>query len=262
MTRFFSVPYDSGHKGLRMGAGPSRLTRELKIEAEEIAPASEWRAEIGTAFELYRALAARVAEPNDFPVVLSGNCGAAIGAAAGVGTERLAVLWFDAHGDYNTPDTSDTGFLDGMCLSVLTGLSFKNIARTIPGFQPVPAHHVMHVGARDFSPHEDELMVFDGIALIRPQHLNEAPAFLDAIRAEADRILVHVDLDVIDPQFGRANHYAVDGGLSADDVLGVIDHARERFTFAALVLASYDPACDPEGRIAAIGARIVRAVAP
>ena len=250
MTRYFSVPYDSGHKGLRMGAGPFRLARELGVEPEEIAPVSEWRMEIRTSFELYRALAARVAGANDFPVVLGGNCGNAIGAAAGVGTGRLAVLWFDAHGDYNTPDTSDSGFLDGMCLSVLTGRCFHNLARTIPGFSPVPPSRTIHLGSRDYSPGEREALVADGVRM--------TPDF-DGI--DADRLLVHVDLDVIDPQYGRANPYAVGGGLSPDDVLRAIELARERFTIAALVLASYDPSCDEDGRIAAIGARIVRTVA-
>ncbi|HJQ35522.1 MAG TPA: arginase family protein [Thermoanaerobaculia bacterium] len=247
MTRYFTVPYDSGHKGLRMGAGPFRLAQELGVDAEEIAPAGTFPREITTAFELNRALATRVREANDFPVVLSGNCGSAIGAAAGLGTERLAVLWFDAHGDYNTPDTSDSGFLDGMCLSILTGRSFHNLAKTIPGFTPVPPSRTIQVGSRDYSPGEREALVADGVRM--------TPDF-DGI--DADRLLVHVDLDVIDPQFGRANHFAVGGGLSADDVLRVIEKAP--FPIAGLVIASYDPACDPEGSIAAIAARIVRAV--
>jgi len=234
-----------------MGAGPSRLVRELGVEAEEIAPASEWRAEIRTAFELYRALAARVAAANDFPVVLSGNCGSAIGTAAGIGTDRLALLWFDAHGDYNTPDTSDSGFLDGMCLSILTGRCFNNIAKTIPGFAPIPPSRTIHIGSRDYSPGEREALVADGVRM--------TPDF-EGI--DADRILVHVDLDVIDPSFGRANQFAVGGGLSPDDVLRVIEDARQRFTLAGLVLASYDPSGDAEGRIAAIGARIVNALRP
>lgn len=248
-AKYFAIPYDSGHRGLRMGAGPSRIARELGIEAEEIAPASEWRAEIKTTFELYRALAERVRDAGDFPVVLSGNCGAAVGAAAGVGTEDLAVLWFDAHGDYNTPDTTDTGYLDGMALGILTGRCWKALAMTIPNFTPVPPSRVIHAGSRDYSPGELDAMVADGVRI--------GPHFESV---EARRILVHVDLDVIDPAFGRANHYAVGGGLSPDEVLQMIELARRRFEIAGLVLASYDPACDPEGRIAAIAARIARAV--
>lgn len=250
MTRYFTVPYDSGYRGLRMGAGPSRIARELGIEAEEIAPASEWRAEIRTTFELYRALAERVRDTNEFPIVLSGNCGAAIGAAAGVGTDDLAVLWFDAHGDYNTPDTTDSGYLDGMALGILTGRCWKSLAATIPHFAPVPPSRTIHVGSRDYSPGEREALVADGVTM--------GPHF-DAV--DGRRILVHVDLDVIDPAYGKANQYSVGGGLSPDEVLRVIALARKRFTLAALVIASYDPACDPEGRIAAIGARIARDVA-
>lgn len=250
MTRYFSLPYDSGYKDLRMGAGPSRIVRELGVDAEEIHPASEWRAEIKTTFELYRALAERVRATNDFPVVFSGNCGGAIGAAAGIGTDDLAVLWFDAHGDYNTPDTTDSGYLDGMALGILTGRCWKSLASTIPHFAPVPPSRVVHIGSRDYSPGEREAMEADGMII--------GPRF-DAVHAK--RILVHVDLDVIDPQYGHANQYAAGGGLSPDAVLQAIDLAQERFTIAALVLASYDPAFDDDGRIAAIAARIARAVA-
>ncbi|HUP63550.1 MAG TPA: arginase family protein [Thermoanaerobaculia bacterium] len=139
MTRFFAVPYDSGHHNVRMGAGPLRIMQALGIDAEEIAPAREWRAEIATTFELYHRLAERIAaHPDSLPIVLAGNCGAAIGAAAGVGTTRLAAIWFDAHGDYNTPDATESGFLDGMSMAILTGHCWKNLASTIPHFTPIP----------------------------------------------------------------------------------------------------------------------------
>jgi arginase len=230
-----------------MGAGPLHLVERLGVDAEEIVPASEWRAEIRTSFELYRALAARVAESDDFPVILSGHCGASIGAAAGLGAD--AILWFDAHGDYNTPDTTDSGFLDGMCLAVATGRCWRGVARTIPGFAPIDPRRVIHVGARDFSPGEREALLNDGVRL---------EANFDGI--DAKRLLVHVDLDVIDARYGRANQFACGGGLSPDEVLRVIDNARERFTIVGLVIASYDPSCDGDGRIADAAARIVRAL--
>jgi arginase len=225
------------------------LVQHLGVEAEEIVPASDWRAEIRTSFELYRALAARVAAVEEFPVIFSGHCGASIGAAAGLGVDDLAILWFDAHGDYNTPDTTDSGFLDGMCLAVATGRCWHGVARTIPGFAPIDPRRVIHVGARSWSPGEREALLRDGVRL--------SPDF-DGI--DATRLLVHVDLDVIDSRYGRANPYACEGGLSPDEVLDVIGRARERFTIAGLVIASYDPSCD-DGRIADAAARIVRALA-
>jgi arginase family enzyme len=76
---------------------------------------------------------------------------------------------------------------------------------------------------------------------------------------EAQRMLVHVDLDVIDSRHGRANQYACEGGPSPDEVLRVIETARERFPVAGLVIASYDPSCDGDGRIAEAAVKFVRA---
>lgn len=114
MPHLFTLPYDCGQRGLRMGAGPLRLAELLQRDAEEIRPASPFPQEVKTSFELYRALAARLKDSDDFPIILSGHCGASIGAAAGLNAD--AILWFDAHGDYNTPDTTDTGTSTG-CVS-------------------------------------------------------------------------------------------------------------------------------------------------
>ncbi|HVG25426.1 MAG TPA: arginase family protein, partial [Thermoanaerobaculia bacterium] len=178
--KYYTLPYDCGQRGLRMGAGPLHLVRKLGVEAEELAPESSYPQEVRTSFELYRALAARLRDDVDFPVIFSGHCGAAIGAMAGLGADAL--LWFDAHGDYNTPDTTDTGYLDGMCLAVVTGRCWHSLARTIPGFAPLDPTRVVHVGARDFSPGEREALVADGVRM--------TPDF-DGI--DAERILVHVD---------------------------------------------------------------------
>lgn len=253
--RFFVLPYDSGHENVRMGAGPLRLAETLGVDAQRIDPPGTWRAEIGTTFALYRELAKRVAETDDLPVVFSGNCGAAVGVAAGVGMNDLATLWFDAHGDYNTPDTTDTGYLDGMAMAILTGRCWKSLALTIPGFTPMPPQRAMHVGARDYSPGEREALLADDVALIEPDALGNVAFELNDI--DAQRILIHLDVDVLDPKHGRANQYACDGGLSPDEVLHTIELARSRFPAAGLVVASYDPSCDPEGRVAAIVKRVV-----
>lgn len=253
-TRYYSLPYDSGHRGLRMGGGPLRLTEALGVDATEIEPATEWRSEIKTTFELYRGLAAAI-QPDELPVVFSGNCGAAIAVAAAAGVDDLALLWFDAHGDYNTPDTTDTGFLDGMGLAILTGKTWKGLARTIPRFAPLDPKRVVHCGARDWSPGEREALLADEVKVARTAD----EATFDGI--DATRILIHIDVDVIDPRYGRANPYACDGGLSPDELLSVIERARSRFDVAGLVVASYDPSCDPEGRIVEVVRSVIDAVA-
>ena len=114
--RLLLVPYDSGQRNVRMGAGPEhlraaglaeRLAKEgREVDAQTIEPASmNWRAEVQTSFELMRAVAEQVRASRvagRFPIVLSGNCLSAIGVIAGLGA-GTGVLWIDAHGDLNAP---------------------------------------------------------------------------------------------------------------------------------------------------------------
>ena len=126
----------------------------------------------------------------------------------------------------------------------------------------IAAARTMLVGSRDYSPGEREELMANAVPLIEPANLTEPnlDRWLSAMQLEADRLLVHIDLDVLEPSHGRANEYAAEGGLSPEQILRVIAIARQRFEFVALELASFDPSCDEDGRVAAIGAEIVRAI--
>ena len=179
------LPYDSSRHRERMGAGPSHLVSHGLLErlsaaghaasVTELAPTSgSWIAEIGTAFDLDRQLAASVAVTvarGAFPLTLAGNCISSIGTLGGLGTGPTGVLWFDAHGDFNTPESTLGGFLDGMALAIATGRCWTGLAATVPGFTPVAEEKVVLVGARDLDPAEGELL-----RASRVQHLpSDAP---------------------------------------------------------------------------------------
>jgi arginase len=86
----------------------------------DVVPEADPPAEVAVAFELDRLVSEQVCEAvaeGEFPLVLSGNCNTSIGTLAGVGPEGLGVVWFDAHADFNTPETTTTGFMDGMGLA-------------------------------------------------------------------------------------------------------------------------------------------------
>lgn len=158
------VPYDSGQLGWRCGAGPEHLVRAglpghlqrqghivTAIHVIEDDPAYP-PAEIRTAFELARRLATSVRSARTaghFPLVLSGNCNTAVGTLSGLTPARRATFWFDAHGDCNTPETTTSGFLDGMGLAMTIGLCWQHLGATVPGFQPVAAEATFLLGARD-----------------------------------------------------------------------------------------------------------------
>jgi arginase len=261
-----AVPYDSAHRDRRMGAGPTHLIERglpdrlraigRQVAVRQLAPSEgSWVAEIGTAFDLDRQLAGAVSAAvsgGAFPLTLSGNCISSAGTVAGLGAGRTGVLWFDAHGDFNTPETTTGGFLDGMALSVLTGSCWTALAASIPGFAPVPEDRVVLVGAGDLDPAEGERLAASAVthlsAAEAPSRLGEA---LEALAARVDRLYVHVDLDVLDAREGRANGYATQPGLTRSALLEAIAAAKRHCRLAAGAITSYDPSCDTDGRICA-----------
>ncbi|MDQ3673396.1 MAG: arginase family protein, partial [Gemmatimonadota bacterium] len=234
------VPYDSGHRGARMGAGPERLieagvesalsghghvVRTTRIDL----PAGSWTSEIGTAFELMRRVAAAIPPSGDtLPVLLAGNCITTIGALAAHPPERTGIVWFDAHGDFNTPDTTTSGFLDGTALSAITGGSWRQLALTVPGFKPVAEENVCVVGARDFDPVEKRLLAGSGITTVAPADVRSGlESAIASIATRVALVHVHIDLDVLDAGVARANTYAVGGGLTIESLefaLSAIGH--------------------------------------
>jgi len=177
-VQVIQIPYDSGNC-LRMGKGPEHfldngLTRVLQadghqVSVESIEPQTKFRAEIQTQFELYRLLAERVSaarQENKFPLILSGNCSATLGAIAGTNKKRLGLIWLDAHGDFNTPETTTSGFLDGMGLAIAAGLCWKPLALSIPNFSPIAGENILHVGGRDFDSQEQMLFKQVGVKVV------------------------------------------------------------------------------------------------
>lgn len=264
-----AVPYDSGHRGLRMGAGPEHLLNNglggalrsagLSPSFSTVRPEGDPPAEVATAFEIAGLVSARVREAasgGGFPLVLSGNCNASVGTLAGVGPGGTGIVWFDAHPDFNTPETTTTGFTDGMGLAVAVGHCWRKMAGAVPGFSPVPEANVVLAGTRDAQPAENELLAASDVAVVDADRLGHAglPALAAALddmkRRGVDRVYVHLDLDVLDADTaGRANGFAPEGGLGAEGLLATLGMVRDRFDVAAAGIASYDPSFDADGRV-------------
>lgn len=257
------VPYDSGYRGVRTGLGPIRLLehgvdeslRRLghQVDVQTVESAADLTTEVGTTFELIRELAGAVhssVSDGALPIVLAGNCNSCVGTVAGSGGSDLGILWFDAHGDLNTPETTESGFLDGMGLAMATGRCWKAILTTIPGFDPISDAHVVHVGSRALDPAEERMLGQSDIQLIPSQGSDAAgiqesiAAALRELRNRVSRIYVHVDVDVLDAGEAQPNHMAVPGGLPLSVVKESIAMAKELFELSAFAIASFDPAYD------------------
>jgi arginase len=249
------VPYDSGHYRARMGRGPEQLfesgfeplLRRLghKLVCEEIKVSGPHTAEISTTFELCRLVANRVhqcLQANIFPLLLSGNCNIAIGALAGCGSAKTAVAWFDAHGECTTPETTESGFLDGMGISILIGQCWRKLAYRIPNFSPVSGRHVLLIGSRDVEPEEGKLLARMGVQ--RVTELEALRSSIDSISSEVDGLYLHLDLDVLDPTEAIANQWTPAGGLTVESLTEAVKEIRRHTQIKGFGIASYDPALD------------------
>lgn len=272
--RLLLVPYDSGQRNVRMGAGPGHLraaglaehltAQGHEVDAQVIEPVSmKWRAEVQTSFELMRTVAEQVRAAraaSRFPLILSGNCLSAVGviAALGAGT---GVMWIDAHGDFNTPQTTTSGFLDGMTLATATGRCWAELARSIEGFAPVPDQAVVMFGTRDLDPGEGPALARTEIVRLGVNATrDEIEPVLQSIAKTIDKFYIHLDMDALDPSEGQANGYAARNGFSNEQLQELLATIASRLPIEALTIASYDPAYDTDGRVCAIALQSVATV--
>jgi len=226
--------------------------------------------EIGAYFAVQESLAeatAHVASTGAFPLILGGNCGCVLGATAGMGLrERSGVVWFDAHGDANTPDSTESGFLDGMPVAILTGQCWRGLSRSVPGFSPIPGNQILLAGVRSVDEREHDVIEEAGICLVSSESLRPAPdspfaRALNVLGARVQSVHVHVDLDVIDTADGIANEFAAGDGPSLAALTASIDAIGAAIPVNSISLTSYDPEHDTDGRAAASALRILDSLA-
>lgn len=263
------VPYDSGRRGERMGRGPLALAGGgfaealaddgFEVETADVELGDGFLGEVGAAVELQRRVAGVVRAARQrgrLVLVASGNCNSALGTVAGIDDASTTVLWFDAHGDFNTPDTTRSGFFDGMCGAMLTGRGWPELSRTIPRFRPVADERMTLVGIRDLDPGERALLLTSAVRVLSPEAARGHEWIAERIGPAAP-LYLHVDLDVLDPRDLRANSYATADGLRLAELTAILAAAARRGRTLACALASWDPACDEPSR----GLEIARAIA-
>jgi arginase len=260
------VPYDSGHRALRMGAGPQKIIQSglesdlvnagHEVRTRSVQVESPFQTENGTSFAVIRELAKQVSDSKRsgaFPLVLAGNCNTCVGTIAGLDTEKLGVIWLDAHGDFNTPETTQTGFLDGMGLAMLTGKCWKRMMGQVDGFKPIGESHILLAGASDLDEHERVLLQKSQIRLVHYEQIKMKGVeetilpLLALMEKTIDRVYFHIDLDVLDPGYASANQFPVPGGLDPDEILSIIRAVKERFPIVAAAIAAYAPEFDENG---------------
>lgn len=212
------------------------------------APATDddWRASLpearGTLAGLAETMSASV-KSGRFPVMVANTCSASLASLPVVAREfpEAVVLWCDAHGDFNIPATSCSGYLGGMVLSAACGLWESGHGA---GVRP---EQVILVGARDIDPAERELLEKAGVRIIPPADANP-DRVLSAIQGK--RVWIHVDWDVLEPGYLPADYKVANGILPTQ--LCDIFRALPASQVAGFEMAEFDAPADEATHEAAL----------
>lgn len=270
-----TVPYDAGRRSVGVGLGPARLleaglakqlrdaghdVRETTIEMPEDASSHELARVAAIQRELGRVVCS-AAERGELPIVLAGNCSTAVGTLAAAPADT-SVVWFDAHADFNTADTTTTGMVDGLALSMVTGRALRNLTAGVTGFVPVDEGRVVLVGARDLDRPEEMALENSRVTRIAATAAPESIAAILRAIAPPRHVYVHLDLDVLDPTYARANRYESPGGLTPDALIKTLTALADVSTVYAVAITAYDPAWDLNGATQQVAIQALTAVLP
>ena len=246
---------------------------DLPLERPRPIPAGgdklKYLGEIQLASERLASEIERIADAGTLPITIGGDHSIAIGSLAGVvksfrkRDERMGLVYFDAHADMNTPDTSPSGNIHGMPLAVLLGFGapeLVNVAGFAPKFDPKLC---AHVGARDIDTGERELIRRLGMRFFTMREIDERG--LSVCMDEAIQIAgrgsggyaVTFDVDVLDPGDAPGSGTLVRGGLSYREAHLAMEKIAEDGQMRSLEVVEINTALDINNRTAELGVELI-----
>ncbi len=173
------------------------------------------------------------------PVIAAADCSISVTTLPAALRHRpdARVLWLDAHGDYNTPDTSGSGYLGGMCLAGACGEWDTGLG------EPIPPERVVLAGVRDLDSGERELLERSAATVIGASVVETLVAVKNAV--DAAPVFIHLDLDVLDPEEFPAAVPAP-GGLSSDKLYDLMEAVAEDSELVGLEVTAFEAPSDPD----------------
>lgn len=191
-----------------------------------------------------------------FPLVLGGDHSIALGSVTGCSRrQRTGVVWVDAHGDFNTPDTSPSGNIHGMPLATLCGLGDPRLIDIAWDGAKVRPEDVVLIGVRDLDGGEKQLMRQAGVTVYTmkeidrmglPRIAEETLARLGAL----PRLHVSFDADVLDPEIAPGVGTPVAGGFTFREAHLLMELFSDSGRVTSLDLVEVNPILDRENRTA------------
>jgi arginase len=175
------------------------------------------------------------------PVSIAGDCCTAIGVLAGLQYAGInpSLIWFDAHGDFNTWETTPSGFLGGMPLAMIVGKGDQSMPEAV-NLSALPENQVILTDARDLDPGERKLVKESALV-----HLTNVEAMLKH-PLFAGPIYVHFDTDVVSLRESPAHNYPAQGGPSSSVMQSVFSRLAQSEQVIAVSISSWNPKLDKD----------------
>jgi arginase len=246
---------------------------DLPIERPRSLPAAgektKYLHEIHRACENLASEVEKITDAGKLPVTIGGDHSIAIGSLSGVvksfrkSDQRLGLIYFDAHADMNTPDSSPSGNIHGMPLAALLGYGapeLVNVAGFAPKFDP---RLCAHVGARDVDSGEREMIRRLGMRFFTMREIDErglAVCMNEAIEIAGQGsagYAVTFDVDALDPGDAPGSGTLVRGGLSYREAHLAMEKIAEDGRMRSLEVVEINTALDVNNRTAQLGVELV-----
>jgi len=273
---------DLGPGAMRVAGLTKRIKRlgyevrdryDLELEEPQTTPAPsdklKYLAEIQEACERLALQTEEIVDAGELPITIGGDHSIAIGSLSGVvksfrkRQEKLGLIYFDAHADMNTPETTPSGNIHGMPLAALLGRGtpeLVNVGGFAPKFEP---NVCAHVGGRDIDSGERELIRELAIRFFTMREIDERG--LSACMDEAIAIATHgtagyavtFDVDVLDPRDAPGSGTLVRGGLSYREAHLAMEKIADAGGMRSLEVVEINTALDVNNRTAELGVELV-----
>jgi len=193
-----------------------------------------------------------------FPLLLGGDHSLALGSIHGAAqSKRLGVIWIDAHGDFNTAETTPSGNIHGMPLAALAGYGDPRLVSLGRGLsRAVDPSNIALVGVRQLDPGERDRLRQAGVAVFATEQIDRMGLYAAVCRAieiaskGIDGIYLSIDLDVLDPVYAPGVGTSVDGGLTYREAHMACELIAETGRLVGMDLVEVNPILDERNRTA------------
>jgi arginase len=289
--RIIGVPMDLGASRRGVDMGPSALRvaglqariKQLGHQVEDIGNISvkqpeemsygekraKYLAEIADACKDLAGIVEKSLDESMLPVVLGGDHSIAAGSLSGVASyfkkkeKKVGLIWLDAHGDINTPESSPSGNVHGMPLAAAMGYGAMELVE-LQGFKPkVEPQNISLVGIRDLDSQERKLAKKSGVHVFTMRDIDERgmrEVMSDALKYamdDTDGISVSLDMDFVDPSDAPGVGTPVRGGVTYREAHLAMEMLADTEAMVSLEVVEINPVIDEHNRTALLGVELV-----